>query len=67
MNLLFTSIIIVELVALQYLIIVLLFLLACPPCPKRGTRSSKKRNKALSFNDHHWQEGEDRASKKFYE
>jgi hypothetical protein len=41
MELLFTNIIIVELVALQYLIIVFLFLLACPACPKRSTRSSK--------------------------
>jgi hypothetical protein len=35
MELLFTNIIIAELVALQYLIIVFLFLLACPACPKK--------------------------------
>lgn len=37
METLLYSIVIVELVVLQYLIIVLLFLLACPACPKSST------------------------------
>ena len=49
MELLFRAIFIVEKVALQYLIIVLLFLLACPACPRRSVEDLRKASIPLAL------------------